>query len=173
MTGVNLSRSTQNAEEYTKKSSFLDKGVFLAFLILVFTLLLFGGLKMATKYYSAKKTQVDGETAALRKELASGGVDRVADFQNRLKEIKTNLEAKSNPNELLRQVSLSMVPGSTAELVEESLGAATIKVTVDNYLTAAKQTLALKKSEKLKNIRITEIGKDSDGRIIITLSAQL
>jgi DNA-binding FrmR family transcriptional regulator len=172
MTGINLSQSTKNAEEYTKKSSFMSKGVFLAFLVIILTVSLFVGLKIATKYYLARKAQVDGQISSLQKELESEGVDRVADFQGRMKEIETNLETKKSPNDLLRQVSMSMIPGAVAESVKETSGAVEIKVLADNFLTAAKQTLAFKKLERIKNVKMTGIGKNSDGKVEITLSMQ-
>ena len=170
MTTINLSQSTQQGP--VQKTSAIDKGIFTSLAILAIVLIVFGGLKMWTSRLQSQKAAVDGQTATETRGLEGSEANRAADFYERLAKIGGNLASENNPAETLGQVEKSVIPGSVIASLNSSGGALSLKISSDNFLTAAKQLLAFKKSDYFSGVKITEISRDTEGKVILSLAMQ-
>ncbi len=171
MTNINLSQPMRQGP--IKKASALDKGVYTSLAILAITLLIFGGLKLWTSRLQSERGIVEGQIAAESRGLEGAEIDQVADFNERVLKIGENLAAERNPNEVLGEVEKSVVPGSVITSLSSSGGVISLKVATDNFLVAAKQLLSLKKSNYFSNVKITEISRDTQGKVVLSLEVRL
>lgn len=171
MTNINLSQPMR--QEPIKKTSTLDKGIYISLAMLAVALLIFGGLKLWTSWLQSEKRTIEGQIAAESRGLEGAEIDQVADFNERLLRISENLAVHKDPNETLSEAEKLVVPGSVVTLLSYSGGAVSLKVATDNFLVAAKQLLGLKKSGYFGNIKITEISRDTEGKVILSLAMQV
>ena len=153
-----------------KKTSAIDKGIFTSLAILAIALIAFGGLKLWTSRIQSQKAAVDGQTAAETRGLEGSEANRVADFYKRQEKIGVNIASESNPAEALGQLEKSVIPGSAISSLDSSSGALSLKISADNFLTAAKQLLALKMSDYFSGVKITELSRDTEGKVILSLA---
>jgi len=170
MTTINLSQSVQQGP--LKKTSFIDKGIFTSLVILVITLIIFGGLKLWTSRLQSQQAAIKSQTAEEVRGLEGSEVDQVVDFYERLGKIDQNIAPDNNPAGLLKQVETIVIPGSIITSLEFSEGSLSLKISTDNFVTAAKQLLAFKKSSGFSNVKIVEITRNNEGRIDLSLAMQ-
>jgi hypothetical protein len=171
MTNINLSQSTQVSTDLERKTAPLDKGVYISIAILAVTLLIYGGLYFWDKTYKDQKAELDSQIVTEARSLEGQDVNRVADFQLRMQKIGTSIAAEKDPIELLRQVGQVMIGGSVVNSLDYSAGSLKLKITADNFQNTAKQVLSFKKSSSFSDVQISDISKDSSGKIIFTLGA--
>lgn len=167
MPGINLSQSYNASAKAVAKKSASDKGFIVSIIVLIITLLVYGGLKLATQSYSSKKAGVEEQISAVRNSLSGGEVERVADFQKRMDNIDSRFTSEASPNEKLNAIADAMVAGSVATSIESSDSTVTAIFKVDNYQTASKQILGLK--NKFDQAKISKLERDADGKILVTL----
>lgn len=170
MTTINLSQSTQQGP--VQKTSAIDKGIFTSLAILAIALVVFGGLKLWASRIQSQKDAIDRQTAAETRGLEGNEANRAADFYERLTKIGGNIAAENNPAEMLGQVEKSVIPGSVITSLDSSGGSLSLKISSDNFLTAAKQLLAFKRSDYFSGVKITEISRDTEGKVILSLAMQ-
>lgn len=172
MTTINLSQANQQRTGAQKVEP-ADKGVYISVAILVITLLAFGGLKTGTTIMASKQKDVNNQIAAESGNLANQDVQRITDFQERLNKIDQNIAAKKDPDEILRQVGQGIVPGAMVNSFENTPNSLVLKISADNFQTAAKQVLSYKKISYFKSVKVNEISRDTDGRILVTMEISL
>jgi hypothetical protein len=172
MTTINLSQSSQQKINAQKVEP-VDKGVYISIAILVVTLLVFGGLKTGTTVMASKQKNVNDQINAESSNLANQEVERVSDFTERLNKIDQNIAAKKDPDEILRQVGQGIVQGAMVNSFENTPDSLVLKVSADNFQTAAKQVLSFKKISYFKSVKVNEISRDTDGRILVTMEISL
>lgn len=173
MTNINLSQSLQQSAGSSQKKRPADKGILISLAILIVTLLIFGGLKTGTLWLSSKKTDINSKIAAEARNLESGDVERIMDFQQRMEQIKGNISSEKDTNTVLGQVGQTMIPGSLVNSLQNTPGTLSLKITSDNFLVAARQVLGFKKSSHFSNVRIKDISKDQGGKVLFTLDMGL
>lgn len=173
MTNINLSQSIQSSGA-ARKTNPVDKGIYISAAIFAATLLIFGGLFLLTKNYSSKKAAVDSRIELESRNLEGKEIDRAADFQKRLGKISEKLSSQKDPNEILRQVGQSMAAGAAVDSFQQA-GSNTLalKITADNFLTAAKQTLSFKKSQYFSNVQMVDVSRNEQGKAVFTLKMDL
>lgn len=167
MPGINLSQSYNASAAAVAKKSASDTGFLISIVILIVTLLAYGGLKLATQSYSSKKAGIESQISAVRDSLSGGEVEKVADFQKRMDNINSNFTSLASPNEKLNAIAGAMVAGSVASSVDSKEGVLTAIFIVDNYQTASKQILGLK--NEFDQAKISKMERGGDGKILMTL----
>lgn len=173
MTNINLSQSTQGVEGGQKKSKPVDKGLRISLAILVVTLLIFGGLKLWSTLIASKQESVNEQINKEAKSLEGEDVDRVVDIQQRMIIIGENIASKQDPNEILSNVSGSLVSGSVLTSLSATSDTVELEVTSENFFTTAKQVLSFKKSDYFKSVSISGITVGDDGKVSYALKIGL
>jgi hypothetical protein len=173
MSPINLSQTNQPSTGTAKKATATDKGVLIALAIFIFTLLVFGSLFLYTKTLDGKVASISKEIDAETLSLAAKNVDGVADFQKRLENIDSNISSKRDPNDALKRLGASMVPGAVIISFKLNSGNGSIDFQADNFQTAAKQIVGFKKEGNFNNVAVTKIDREQSGKIIISLSISL
>lgn len=173
MSPINLSQSYRSTAGAAKKSSIADKGVLIAVVIFIITLLIFGGLFLYTKVLAGRAESVSKEIEAETLNLAAKDADRVADFQKRLENIDENISSEKNPNDILKRLAQSMVSGAVIISLQTARSGSSITFQADNFQTAAKQILSFKKGGNFNNVAVTGINREQDGKIAISVEISL
>ncbi len=172
MSGINLSQSQNFSGSAVAKRSSSDKGFLISIVILIITLLIFGGLKFITISLSSKKAEIESQIKNVSSELSREEVNRVADFQKRIDNIKTDFNSEILPNETLSSIAEAMIPGAVATSIGYTPNGILVVFKADNYQTVAKQILSLKNSG-FGYVKISKIERGTSEKEEISVSLDL
>lgn len=169
MTNINLSQSFREADAANQKKRPVDRGIYISISVLILVLLAFGILKGGTSWLNSKKKAVDISIASETRNLEGESVDRVADFQQRMNVIGDNISSKKDINKILGQIGQAMVQGSIVGSLQNTGELVSLNIVSDNFLVAAKQLLNFKKSSYFSNVKVKDVSRDQDGKVMFTL----
>jgi hypothetical protein len=164
MTTINLS---QNQEEIQKEkaSRSTKRGLFFSLGILIFTLLIFVGIKIAVLVV---ERQNDALASAIQQENTNiaglKNLEQVMDLQTRLQQIKSNLQIKNNAisrpqitsilDDLGADVNKAIVISS---FKYDDGGGITLTFDASNFGDASKQLLNFKSSDNFAGANLVKI----------------
>ena len=175
MVNVNFHQTDRQNEAGSKKKRALNSGFFISILILSVSFLTFFGMKVYSSSIESRiaavKNQIDKEQGSIEDDR----VNRVVDFQNRLKEIDANISDKKNPKETLSEIESLILQGVVLTSCEydSSKKSLTLEAISDSFQIISKQMLSLKNSDYFGNVRVPETSMGEDGKISFTLESQL
>ncbi|GBE17237.1 hypothetical protein BMS3Abin15_01076 [bacterium BMS3Abin15] len=146
MANINLSQSVREEKSSQQKRGIIDKGTSISLTILILTFLVFGGIKMYNIILGNKIAGADKQIDAQLAEINDSDANRIVDFQSRLDQIKSNINSKRNPNEMLDKVGRIMVQGAYLESYNygESDSQISLNIVANGFEDMAKQILNLK-----------------------------
>lgn len=174
MANINLYQEDFEKQHLAKNKKIADKGLVISILVLSFTLLVFGGLKVYSKTIDDKinvlKNQIDRENKTIG--LENTDMRRVAEFQEKMDIIKKNVASKIDPTVNLEKIEKVIVAGSMLKSLEYSPGNFSLTLVTDNFQVMARQILSFKKSGFFKNVDIDKVQRESKDNKI-EYSAQL
>lgn len=168
MTTINLHQTEQ-----TEQTKVGNGGLFLALGILICTLLVLAGFKIAAstlqKQNQTLLTQIEAEKSSL---IAMNNVKQVADMQARLAQIKNNLQIKNGKVSLMPMTQILGYVGDSINSSGVFLGSYKyeegnkIQLTINavSFSDAAKQIFNLKNSKYFSNVSLADI--NSEGKYI-------
>lgn len=164
MTNINLYQRDFEKEHLVKNKKIADKGLIISVCVLLFTLLVLGGLKIYSRTIddkiSAVRNQIEGENKTIG--LENTDMRRVADFQARMDVIEKNIASKTDPAINLEKIEKTIVAGSLLKSLEYSAGNFSLTLVTDNFQVMARQILSFKKSGFFKNVGIDKVYRSSE-----------
>lgn len=165
MTNINLSQSVQEEKASHQKKGIIDKGTSISMAILILTLLAFGGVKVYSIILVDKIAEIDNQANMQLKDIKDSDADRIADFQSRVDQIKSNIDSKSNPNRMLDKVGGAMVQGVYLESYNynELSSQLSLNMVANGFEDMAKQILNLK--NEFGEAGLLSNSRNNDGKI--------
>lgn len=169
MTTINLYQDQQEAQRKLLSTSG-NGGLFISLGILVLTFLVLGGLKFSV--YTLEKESVALEQSAKAENTSLAGfgeLDRIADLQARLEQIKSNLQVKNNVvtrmqmNDVLDRLGSDLSSGIVITSYKFDSGKIKVSFKAGNFNDASRQILNFKKSSNFSDVNLTSISRDETG----------
>lgn len=174
MPGVNLSQS-MNEEEQSEERSFFDTGIILSLLVMLITGAAWGGISFYIASLDKKIAAVDGDLTASTAQLQGEGVDRVADFDTRLKYFMANKESFSDVQDIVQRMEKSIIPGIVLTKFEYNPGDKMILIDgrCAEFRKLAEQIMSLKAEQIFSQVKVDKIDRDDTNQIVFSLRATL
>ena len=175
MAGVNLSQSMASQTEKSEKRPFSASGFPVSIIILVLTLVGWGGLRWYIHTFDVKISQLETTLALDADKLHGVRVDRVTDFSNRLTFLGADLSQFIDPKTLLTLLETLMVPQVVLVGYEynEKEKVITIVGETENFRYLAEQIISFKSDPLFSKTRVDAIERNEDEKIRFTLKADL
>lgn len=172
MPGVNLSQSMIE-EERPLQRSFFDTGVILSLVVLMLVGLGWGGLRLYMNSLDAKIAALDTTINANGEDLRGDRIDRVADFEARIKYFSKNKEDFIEPENILAALETVMVSGIVLTKYEydQVTGVSTISGRSEDFKKLAEQILSLKSERIFSQVEVEGVGRDEEKRLTFVLKA--
>lgn len=174
MAGVNLSQSMTAPDGGSKKRASMSFGFPISIVLLVLTLLGWGGLRWYMSSLDGKIARLDTEIAANSAEFQSERVARVEDFDARLSLLNVDPAESIDPGSIFAKLESVMVP--QVVLTEYEYDGEEKKVSVsgktDNFRYVAEQIISLKSDPMFSQVEVSAVSRDKDGKIKFTLVSQ-
>jgi len=170
MTNINLH---QTADKQGGGKKFFNSGVFVSVLLLIVTLLLYGGLKTYNQnVYVQVIAEKEQQTEKITQTLKGDDVNRVNDFDLRLQELSRDADTAYSVDYLLNTAKV-MVEGAVLDefSFEQSGGMVQLKGTTDTMQAMAKQLFHLKTTKDLKSVTVESLNINDEGRLSFEISA--
>lgn len=168
MSNINLLQSAQEVDKIQKNKVF-GKSFFVPIVILIFVFLILGGVKFYSSYLKKEKTNLDTQVQAEYASLNGKTVNRVIDFQERIKKATEEMSSKANYSECLKELENSTVSGSKIVSLEYSPSSVEMKIAADNFKTVARQVMSFKQSNCFKDLSFGSTEREESGSILFTL----
>ena len=168
MANINLSQSHPARMSSNNGASF-DKSLLISIGLIVFSV---GGWLGLTAYNASLAKQAaakDQEITDKIAKLESASVDRVIDFQERLKNINDKLAMTDvSSQDMFVMVEKSMVSGASLDgykynTVDKTLSA---KIVSNDFMIAARQVMSFKSNSAFKIVTVTDTKKQDNGTVV-------
>lgn len=174
MPGVNLSQSMIE-EERPIQRSFFDVGVIMSLVILVLVVAGWGGLRLYMNSLDGKIAAVEATLSASAENTQGDHIDRIADFDARMKYFSKSKNDFVDPQEILGLLEGAMVSGVILTEYEYDLesGESTLVGSSGNLKELAEQILKLKSEKIFSQVQIKGTDRDVKNRVTFTLKASL
>lgn len=173
MPGMNLSQSAQAAEAKLKpRTSFADKSVYVAFILLLLAGMSYGGVLWYLKDLEKKKIALVDQIEA-EKKASYGGEDiqSVSRFYVKSKEILDKRTVPNvNPKSELAVLSAQVLPEVVLESYTNDLSKGTVQITgkAKEFRNVAEQMYLLKRSGNFSSVSTGALSLGEDGSIGFT-----
>lgn len=138
------------------------KALIFPFILLVFVFASLGAAKFYLSYLDKEKIKIDDEERMELANLSGKTVDRIADFQDRMKLAAKEAAAKKDYNDYLRELESSLVKGVRVNSFTYSPEKVSLEMTADNLKETARQALSFKNSRYYKELVLgaTSVGEE-------------
>ncbi|MDD5397327.1 MAG: PilN domain-containing protein [Candidatus Moranbacteria bacterium] len=164
MTTINL---YQNQEEKNRISAQnLNGGLIFSLVILTITVLTFVGLKFYVPILEAKSAALSASvTSENDKTVGLKKLANIVDVQNRLVEIKNNLQIKNGTvnrvemNKVLDKLSADLNAGVVVSSYKYNVDTVDVSFESSNFADVAKQILNFKKSDFFTEVNLSSIAR--------------
>lgn len=172
MPGVNLSQSMIE-EERPIERSFFDMGVIISLVVLTLVAAGWGGLRFYMNSLDKKIAETDTALSANMENTRGERVDRVADFEARVKYFAKNKNDFSEPQDILSTLEGTMVSGIVLTQYEydHTTGVSTLSGRTEDFKKLAEQMLSLKSEQVFSQVQVDKIDRDEQNRIVFILKA--
>jgi hypothetical protein len=171
MAGVNLSQSASLAQGNKKKQMFASSGLPFSIILLVVTLVGWGGLRWYIHTVDKKITALESALATDNSRLMGESINRVADFGARMMLVGADPAELVDPKSILEKLESLVVPQVTlVQYTHDDAGQiSTIAGKTTNFRYLAEQVISLKSDPLFSRVRVGEIDRDEEGVIEFTL----
>ncbi len=171
MPGVNLSQSMPG-EESSEKRSFFDMGILLSLGALIVVGLVWGGIRFYMSSLDKKIADIEVTLGASTAQTKGGRVDRVADFETRLKYFSEN-KNEFEPEVILKQLEGVMVSGVllTGFQYDQEERLLTLSGKSDDFRKLADQMFSFKTEKMFSQVRVETIDRDDENKVTFVLKA--
>lgn len=163
MTTINLYQKEQENNALSRYGKMKSN---IIFFLTIFGMILvaFVAIKMITLDIANKKNLTEAKIVT-EKEALNGNkkVDEVIDSQFRLKEIKNNLSAKIEMNDVLDKVSSLVIPGVNFLSYKYADKKILITLRAINFSNISKQISNFKNADFVVNVNATNFTRSEDG----------
>ena len=167
MTNINLLESAQGKK--TSSGPGLGKALSVPIIVLVAILAVWGGTKICSSYFLSQKNKVEEQNKLESANLSGKSIDRLVDFDERMRKSLEESSEKVNQEDYLRDLESAMITGSNIDSLKYSDGKIEVLLVADNFKTVARQILSFKNSKYFKDLRMDKTSRDEDGKIKYTL----
>lgn len=165
MTTINLHQNRQEDQaRFSVKSG--NSGFVFSLGILVITLLILAGLKLYVPFAEGnEKVLADTVLAENNKLVGLKSLEKIVDTQQRLNEIKNNLQLKDGNvtrlemTKILDHLSSDLNPGVVVSDFKYETDKVTVSFDANNFSDVAKQILNFKKSDYFTEVNLSSINR--------------
>ncbi len=168
MSSINLSQSNLDRSNQELNTIF-DKSLIISLALLIVSFGTFFGLKYYNSTLNTKIATLNTEIGEHLKDLdGSTSMNRVVDFQERLKTIDTKIAATEEaPQNLFTTVEKLMVGGASLDSYAYDAAAKTLtlKVVSGDFKVVARQVMNFKSSGSFQNVTVSNTEKTTDGSV--------
>lgn len=168
MTTINLYQNKEDGERKASLSS-TNGGLFFSLGILGLTLLVLLGLKIYIPILdNENKVLAQSITDENAKLVGLKDLEHIVDTQNRLSEIKSNLQiskgevVRTEMTQILDKLSLDVNNDIVISGYEYNDNKVTVHFTANNFNDASRQIFSFKKSEYFKEVVLSDISRGND-----------
>jgi Tfp pilus assembly protein PilN len=174
MPGVNLSQS-MNEEEQNEEHSFFDVGIILSLVALLVVGLGWGGLRLYIGSLNKKIAAIDESLSASKAQLKGEHIDKVADFDARLKYFSANMAEFTDPQSVFQKVEGSMVSGVVLTRFDYDTEneAVTFEGACADFKQLAEQVMSLKAEKTFLQVTVDQIDRNDDNQVMFVIKASL
>ncbi|MFZ3031740.1 MAG: PilN domain-containing protein [Candidatus Moraniibacteriota bacterium] len=160
-------------EERPIQRSFFDVGVLLSLTILILVGLGWGGLRFYMNSLDKKIAEADTALNANMENTRGERVDRVADFEARVKYFTKNRDGFVEPKDILSTLEGTMVSGIVLTQYEydSMTGVSTLSGRAEDFKKLAEQMLSLKSEKIFSQVQVDKTDRDEENRITFILKA--
>ena len=168
MANINLSQSHSARNDGNNGSSF-DKSLIISRGLIVFSVGGWLGLSAYNASLAKQSTAKDQEITDKIAKLENTSVDRVIDFQERLKNINDKLSMTDvSSQDMFVLVEKSMVVGSSLDgykynTMDKTLS---LKIVSNDFMIAARQVMSFKSNSAFKVVTVTDSKKQENGTVV-------
>jgi hypothetical protein len=174
MVDINLHKTAEKELRIKKNKSFFKSGSFIAFSLLVFTLIVFGGTLLYQERLKVKKVSLAQEKKNQIESIDKEKINELVDFQERVDAAFSNLENRGDPRNRLDTIESLVVKDVVLnELSVDEEGLLEMEATTVSFKNAASQMLSFKKNEMFTDVRIASSGRDDGGNVLFVLEADI
>lgn len=165
MSSINLSQSNLKRSNQELNTIF-DKSLVISSGLIVLSFGAYFGLTMYNSLLEKKTTAVNDAIAAQLSEFEGDSVNRVVDFQERMKSIDAKLMTKDiSPQDMFASIEKLMVSGASLDSYKYDVAGKTVsmKVVSSDFKTVARQIMSFKSLDSFKSVTVGDVSKGSDG----------
>ena len=158
MAGINLSQSLQEKQEQAR-GNFFDKGFYFNLGVLVLTLAVYGGVHWYLGKLESESAALDTQAMEKIQALKGPEAQRVADFRERVDDVKINLAVEPNPTDVFKTLESLSIPNIRLTKYEEDWKDQLVKVAgeTDNLKFIAQEMLAFKKIPRFTKVTVGNV----------------
>jgi hypothetical protein len=168
MANINLSQSHPERSNSGSGASF-DKSLAISIGLIVFSVGGWLGLSAYNASLAKQAAAKDKEITDKIATLENASVDRVIDFQERLKNINEKLtSADVSSQDMFVMVEKSMVVGASLDgykynTIDKTLS---VKIVSNDFMIAARQVMSFKSNSAFKIVTVTDTKKQENGTVV-------
>lgn len=165
MSNINLFESAQGKRSSDKGGFAGGKAFIIPFAVLVIVFAVFGAAKFYSWRLSQEKLAVEAQILSESSTLSGKNIDRVVNFDERMKLALKETSSKNNFSDYLKELENSMVSGAKVDSFKYSPEGSKINIVAFDFETMARQTLSFKKSKYFKDFKIGDASRDEEGKV--------
>jgi hypothetical protein len=170
MSNINLFESAQGKKDPGQDGFRGGKALAIPLTILIGVFLILGAAKLYASYLSGQKSKIDQENTTEVNNFNGKNVDRVADFDARMRKSSKEAEDRINYDDYFKELENLMVSGAQVESFNYSQDKIDLKLTADSFQTVARQVMSFKNSTNFKNLKVSSTSRNSQGKILFELT---
>lgn len=163
MSNINLFESAQEKKGYNMK--FSGKALAIPVIVLIITFSVLGAVKVGISYLEKQKNKIEQESQALEASLSGKNVDRVVDFEERMKKSQKIAFSRNDYGNYLDELETLVVSGARVSSLLYSSKEIEIEMVADNFQTIARQALSFKNSKYFKDLEMGDTNRNNEGGI--------
>jgi len=173
MAGVNLSQSMASQADKSAKRPFSASSFPLSIILLLMTLIGWGGLHWYLYSLNQKITQLDETISASGNRLQGENIDRISDFDARSSLLSVIATERVDPVVILSKVEALIVPEVvlTKYRYDKQEKTSLIAGETDNFRYLAEQIINLKSDPIFSQVIVDQINRSQEGKIQFVLRA--
>ncbi len=166
MAGINLSQSIQEKQAIAR-GSFFDKGFFINTAIFLLVMGLYGGSQWYLGTLEDELVTLQSDATTKTAGLKGKEADRAADLSVRLKTMAINLEAGTEPKEVLQELEQLTIANIklTGYLYRKSDQRIIVRGVTTNLKYLAQQMLSYKKTTGVSSVHAESVKYNDAGQI--------
>jgi hypothetical protein len=164
----------KNNPKSSRRQKLISTGLIMSLVIVFATFLVWGGVILWNNNLNSKISVMDEQLQRDETEMRGNDASRVLDINQRLDEIKNNLNQKKDATETLKKIESLIMRGIVAKTVKLEGSSVVINLSADNFGNLSKQIFNFKKdSSGMKNIAVSDVKRGQKGAIDFVVKAEI
>ncbi len=163
MTTINLHQDKKR-EEMNNKASKMNTSLVFSLVVAVLFVASWVGLVYGKYYFEKKdaqlKIQIENESEELN---GKKNIDDVIDLQERLKQIKSNLDSKIETNDVLNKVAANTISGVVFTSYSNVGKKVSVSLRATNFNDISKQLFNFKQADFVTSVSVAGVTRVKDG----------